>query len=785
MKPKKSLDKNIVSTIVLIVIIAICFFCISLLINKIASDSCLNILDDSAVHLTNDIRTHLYNDREHLEVLANILAEHQSLDSDSAIQHLSAFRMHGEKCPVALLFPDNTMLFTDDTYRCMDGTLDFDTERKAAPYISDIRQISYTQDYSFFYQVVPVKKDGEICAFLYEFVDLKNMFSNYSSTDFEGNAKQYIIDGNSGFLIMNSDSDDTHNIFDASWLNQESSEEWSDFIADIKNGIPGSRLITSTDGTSYYCAYKPLNINNWSVLLAVPRQLAFADAIRIHKLVLILAGIEAIVLLIHIFILLSNIKKHDKLQEYQLKQLLYMYDVQQTLFDAHEDPDLLTQALQKVATILTADTAFLITLDGAYIQELFSWSRVDFYYKTFFRDNYLQKILPQVSGMLLSGKSLVYYAEEPSISLSETDKSTLAQYDVSSFMLLPVLDSKKRLVGALGSINMKQKWADTSLLECIARDFLMALHNVQSYRHIQKIGTTDALTGLKNRNSYERALKNYSEIKDPYLCCLYMDANGLHELNNHLGHTAGDEMLIFIGKCLIDIFGEKDSYRIGGDEFVTFCHGLSVADIENRISEMKYRLDKRNYHVSIGLAWRGTHTHIDRMITTAERRMYEAKHKYYEEKGDLSKAREMNQKLEQILLEKKDADTFLSIISSYFRGVYVVNPQTDDVRTIYKQSHFSNCLEKSEYKFMPALVVYIDTCVHPDSQEAFRKLLDFETIKEKLKSGENIEYTYLRQDGVELTLRIYPGSDYSRTYETFWLFQDNDNEAADAVHESS
>ena len=52
--------------------------------------------------------------------------------------------------------------------------------------------------------------------------------------------------------------------------------------------------------------------------------------------------------------------------------------------------------------------------------------------------------------------------------------------------------------------------------------------------------------------------------------CVYIDANGLHELNNERGHEAGDLMLRFVADSLMEQFPRGSLYRVGGDEFVVF-----------------------------------------------------------------------------------------------------------------------------------------------------------------------------------------------------------------------
>ena len=45
--------------------------------------------------------------------------------------------------------------------------------------------------------------------------------------------------------------------------------------------------------------------------------------------------------------------------------------------------------------------------------------------------------------------------------------------------------------------------------------------------------------------------------------------NGLHELNNALGHEAGTRILTLIGKGFQQVFDEENPFRIDGDEFVS------------------------------------------------------------------------------------------------------------------------------------------------------------------------------------------------------------------------
>lgn len=151
-------------------------------------------------------------------------------------------------------------------------------------------------------------------------------------------------------------------------------------------------------------------------------------------------------------------------------------------------------------------------------------------------------------------------------------------------------------------------------------------------RKVEILSETDLLTGLCNRNSFEQRLGSFRAGGNRQLGCVYVDANGLHELNNTKGHQAGDAMLQFVGRTLQDAFGEKNTFRIGGDEFVALI--MEVPDaLAEKIDGIHRLIEGQNYHASIGWAMGNTaQTTPDQLVSLAEQRMYEAKRQFYQQK---------------------------------------------------------------------------------------------------------------------------------------------------------
>ena len=94
-----------------------------------------------------------------------------------------------------------------------------------------------------------------------------------------------------------------------------------------------------------------------------------------------------------------------------------------------------------------------------------------------------------------------------------------------------------------------------------------------------KIAYEDALTGLKNRMAYMENISNLERNlpKDSQVCVIMIDIDNFKNVNDTMGHKAGDELLKNVATALQKIFFDVGCvvYRVGGDEFVVIA--LEVA----------------------------------------------------------------------------------------------------------------------------------------------------------------------------------------------------------------
>src|SRR6266850_5714841 len=155
---------------------------------------------------------------------------------------------------------------------------------------------------------------------------------------------------------------------------------------------------------------------------------------------------------------------------------------------------------------------------------------------------------------------------------------------------------------------------------------------------LQRVAHYDQLTGLPNRLSLQKQLGRLlsgSGPKEPTAIALF-DLDGFKDVNDTLGHSTGDQLLIEVGSRLTEVAGARGQLsRLGGDEFIVVIPGcgdpLEIGGLIDaalqRLAE-PYEINDQILHIagSAGSAIAPTDgASVDELIANADLALYRAK----------------------------------------------------------------------------------------------------------------------------------------------------------------
>ncbi|MEA5623371.1 diguanylate cyclase [Nostoc sp. UHCC 0251] len=155
---------------------------------------------------------------------------------------------------------------------------------------------------------------------------------------------------------------------------------------------------------------------------------------------------------------------------------------------------------------------------------------------------------------------------------------------------------------------------------------------------VRQLSLTDELTGLYNRRGFFWLANQQFKIaqRTPMFCCLlFVDLDGLKQINDSLGHEIGDKMLVDTAQLLKQSFRDSDIIaRLGGDEFVIFIPVCSQ-NTDEFYPRLQVNIDRfnqeHNYSYQLSISIGATqcalneNVSLEQLLEEADKLMYEHK----------------------------------------------------------------------------------------------------------------------------------------------------------------
>jgi diguanylate cyclase (GGDEF)-like protein len=199
--------------------------------------------------------------------------------------------------------------------------------------------------------------------------------------------------------------------------------------------------------------------------------------------------------------------------------------------------------------------------------------------------------------------------------------------------------------------------------------------------------TVDVVTGLPNRVCFQDRLGHairHAERYEQSFAILFIDLDRFKNVNDTLGHSAGDELLREIaGRVAGCVRGSDTVARLGGDEFTVILLNLQAPELVARVAEKiigvlcrPFTIQGREFHLSasLGIAmYPQDGESVELLVRNADTAMYEVKkgakngfHFYTKEMSERALARmELEQDLRRAIAEDQFEIYYQSLVDSY------------------------------------------------------------------------------------------------------------------------
>ena len=255
----------------------------------------------------------------------------------------------------------------------------------------------------------------------------------------------------------------------------------------------------------------------------------------------------------------------------------------------------------------------------------------------------------------------------------------------------------------------------------------------------ERMGMTDMLTGLGNRHAYNETVDQYEKEMIPdELTVIYLDVNELKNINDTLGHHAGDELICGAADCISQVFSSVGGcFRTGGDEFIV----LGIVSEEQRAALFR-EFDrvtenwKGQWGQQLRVSYGGASARevpggdLVQIAKLADNRLYEAKALYYSTKG---------------IDRREQQKAYRAMCASYIK-IMQANLNDDICKVIHNEPGDRIAEPGAVGKFNQWMENFASSDrIHPDDAQGFLEKANTAYLKEYFSSGKNTLHIYYRR----------------------------------------
>lgn len=336
--------------------------------------------------------------------------------------------------------------------------------------------------------------------------------------------------------------------------------------------------------------------------------------------------------------------------ELQKQELKNMLDVQtlitncvRMLYAVDNLDQTINAVLTQIGEFLVSDRAYVFEIKDELMNNTHEWTAPGI-------SPQLEKL--QQLDLSLISDWLPFFEKNDCIIIDDVEQlqktnpaayATLHAQEITSLIAAPIfLDNK--LAGYIGIDNYdSEKIKNSSYLLLSMSIFLSyAIRHRNHVDMLHRLSYHDLLTNALNRNAFMDVLSQFKPGQYASAGIIYIDINGMKEINDFYGHHQGDKILITTVAKVFNLFKPDELFRIGGDEFVIITYDLTETDFYEKFNLLRNIFCKKTnlpFSIATGSCWVKSPSDLNSLLQQADSAMYTDKKKFYYGKEKTSRYR--------------------------------------------------------------------------------------------------------------------------------------------------
>lgn len=337
-------------------------------------------------------------------------------------------------------------------------------------------------------------------------------------------------------------------------------------------------------------------------------------------------------------------------RELQKQELKNMLDVQtlitncvRMLYAVDDLDQTINAVLTQIGEFLVSDRAYVFEIKDELMNNTHEWTAPGI-------SPQLEKL--QQLDLSLISDWLPFFEKNDCIIIDDVEQlqktnpaayATLHAQEITSLIAAPIfLDNK--LAGYIGIDNYdSEKIKNSSYLLLSMSIFLSyAIRHRNHVDMLHRLSYHDLLTNALNRNAFMDVLSQFRPGQYASAGIIYIDINGMKEINDFYGHHQGDKILITTVAKVFNLFKPDELFRIGGDEFVIITYDLTETDFYEKFNLLRNIFCKKTnlpFSIATGSCWVKSPSDLNSLLQQADSAMYTDKKKFYYGKEKTSRYR--------------------------------------------------------------------------------------------------------------------------------------------------